>query len=215
MRGKALPRGNQGTPWKKAPNDCDAPRTMRDVWETVAAHSPDHGSTGSRDEAEQSHSARVHREATGRDRTPLLSTRTREHDDAGHAAAEPPLGMLDVQYNLRTQSGRVRCSTCRPVELRGCRREHGSHWRRRNTVLAKVQGQLKGVDQEACLQLIYESGQRPENQITALGLVSRQKVESGEQVTHPGRVFQLHGTGLPTDEVSSSPGASGHEKEYR
>ena len=32
-------------------------------------------------------------------------------------------------------------------------------------------------------QLIYESAQRPENQITTLGLVSRQKVESGEQVT--------------------------------
>ena len=46
---------------------------------------------------EQSHSACVHREATGRDRTPLLSIRTREHDDAGHAAAKPPLGMLDVQ----------------------------------------------------------------------------------------------------------------------
>ena len=47
----------------------------------------------------------------------------------------------------------------------------------------KVQEQLKGVDQEACLQLIYESGQRSENQTTALGLVSRQKVESGEEVT--------------------------------
>ena len=197
VRGKALPRGNRGTPWKKAPNDCDhpptaiqkggnavdVPRTMRDVWESVAAHSPDHGGTGSRDEAEQSHSACVHREATGRDRTSLLSTRTREHDDAGHAAAESLLGMLDVQYNLRTQPGRVRCSTCRPGELRGCRREHGSHWRRRDTVPLKVQGQLKGVDQEACLQLIYETGQRPENQITTLGLVPRQKVESGEQVT--------------------------------
>ena len=39
------------------------------------------------------------------------------------------------------------------------------------------------MDLEACLQLIYESGQRPENQVTALGLVSTQKVESGEQVT--------------------------------
>ena len=48
---------------------------------------------------------------------------------------------------------------------------------------SKGAGQLKGVDQEVCLQLIYESGQRPENQITALGLVSRQKVESSEQVT--------------------------------
>ena len=47
----------------------------------------------------------------------------------------------------------------------------------------KAQGRLKGVDQEVYLQLIYETGQRPENQITTLGLVSRQKVESGEQVT--------------------------------
>ena len=76
---------------------------MRDVRESVAAHSPDHGSTGSRDEAEQSHSACVYREATGRDRTSLLSARTRGHDDAGHAATEPLLGMLDVQYHLRTR----------------------------------------------------------------------------------------------------------------
>ena len=96
---------------------------------------PVHGGTGSRDDAEQSHSACVHREATGRDRTPLSSTR--EHDDAGHAAAEPPLGMLDVQYNLRTQPGRVRCSTCGLGELRRCRREHGSHWGRRDTVPRK------------------------------------------------------------------------------
>ena len=25
VRGKALPRGSRGTPWKKAPNDCDHP----------------------------------------------------------------------------------------------------------------------------------------------------------------------------------------------
>ena len=115
---------------------------MRDVWESVVAHSPDHGGTELRDEAEQSHSACVHMEASGRDRTPLLSTRTSE---------------------------------------------------RRDTVPVKVQGQLKGVDQEACLQLIYESGQRPKNQITTLGLVSRQKLESGEQVTEsfnfPGGFF--------------------------
>ena len=110
-------------------------------------------------------------------------TRTREHDDARHAAAEPLLGMLDVQYNLGTQPGRVRCSTCGPGELGGCRREHGSHWGRRDTVPPKVQEQLTGVDQEACLQLIYDTGQRPESPITTLGLVSRQKVESGEQVT--------------------------------
>ena len=91
--------------------------------------------------------------------------------------------MLDEQYNLRTQPGRVRCSTCRLGEFRGCRREHGFHWGRRDTVPLKVQGQLKGVDQEACLQLNCESGQRPENHITALGLVSRQTVELGQQVT--------------------------------
>ena len=101
----------------------------------------------------------------------------------GHAAAEPPLGMLGVQYNLRTQPGRVRCLTCGPGELRGCRREHGSDWGRRDTAPLKVQRQLNGVDQEACLQLIYETGHRPESQITTLGLVPRQKVESGEQVT--------------------------------
>ena len=91
--------------------------------------------------------------------------------------------MLDVQYHLRTQPGRVRCSTCRPGELRGCRREHGSHWGRRDTVPLNVQEHLKGVDQEVYLLLIYETGQRPENQITTVGLVSLQKVESGEQVT--------------------------------
>ena len=42
---------------------------------------------------------------------------------------------------------------------------------------------MKDVDQEVYLQLIYESGQRPENQITTLGLVPRHEVESGEQVT--------------------------------
>ena len=104
------------------------------------------------------------------------------HGHGSIAAADPLLGMLDVQYNLRTQSGRVRCSTCRPGELRGCRREHGSHWGRRDTVLLNVQGQLKDVDQEVYLQLTYEFGQRPENQITTLGIVPRHEVESGEQV---------------------------------
>ena len=68
-------------------------------------------------------------------------------------------------------------------ELRGCRREHGSHWGRRDTAPLKVQRQLNGVDQEGCLLLIFETGQRTESQITTLGLVPRHKVESGEQVT--------------------------------
>ena len=69
------------------------------------------------------------------------------------------------------------------VELRGCRREHGFHWGRRDTVPLKVQEQLKCEDQKPCLQLICETGQRPESHITILGLVPRQKVESREQVT--------------------------------
>ena len=109
---------------------CDVMRTMRDLWESVATHSPEHGGTGSRGDSGQSHSACVCREATGRDRTPLLSTWTREHDDAGHTAAESLLGMHDVQYNFRTQHGRVRCSTGRLGELRGCRRENGPDWKR-------------------------------------------------------------------------------------
>ena len=67
-------------------------QTMRDVWKSVVAHSLDHGGTESRNEAGQSHIACVHREATGRDRTSFLSTRTLEHDDTGHAAAEPLTG---------------------------------------------------------------------------------------------------------------------------
>ena len=55
---------------------CDVLRTMRDVRESVAVHFPDHGGTGPRDEAEQSRSACVHRDATGRYRTPLLSAWT-------------------------------------------------------------------------------------------------------------------------------------------
>ena len=104
----------------------------------------------------------------------LLAIPRKKKKKTCHAATEPRLGMLDMQYHLRTQPGRVRCSTCRPGELRGCRREHGSHWGRRDTVPLKVQGQLKGVDQEVCLQLICKTGQRPENQITTLGLVPRQ-----------------------------------------
>ena len=85
--------------------------------------------------------------------------------------------MLGSQYNFRTHPGRVRCSTGGPGEFRGCRREHGSHWRGRDTL-----PQLKCVDQEVCLQFIFKTGQRPESQITTLGIVPRQRVESGEQV---------------------------------
>ena len=108
VRGKALPRGNRGNPVEEGAERlrpsteccserrqrCDVLRTMRDVRESVAAPSPDHGSAGSTDEAwTLAQCSRPQGSA-------LLSTRTREHDDAGHAAAEPLLGMLDVQYHL-------------------------------------------------------------------------------------------------------------------
>ena len=38
---------------------CEVTRPMRDSWESVATHSTEHGGTGSRDDAEQSQSARV------------------------------------------------------------------------------------------------------------------------------------------------------------
>ena len=154
VRGKAFLRGNRGTPWKKAPERLRSRSEVTLRCSTNDARCvgiggsvfPDHGGTGSRDEAEQSHSACVHREATGRDRTLLLSTRTH---GSMMMQATPQQGMLDVQYNHRTQPGRVRCSTCGPGELRGCRRAHGSpHCGGRDTVPLKAQEQLKGVDQE-------------------------------------------------------------------
>ena len=52
----------------------------------------------------------------------------------------------------------------------------GPNWRGRNIVPIKVQVHMKGVNQVVGLQLVYETGQRPENQITKFGLVPRQKV---------------------------------------
>ena len=46
-----------------------------------------------------------------------------------------------------------------------------------------VQGQQKYEDQVACVQLVYETGQRPEERITTLGLVPRQRGELRQQVT--------------------------------
>ena len=77
----------------------DVIRTMRGLRESVAAHPPDHGGTGLEDDSKQPHSSLVHWETTGRDRTPFVSTWTREHDDGGHASAESPLGMLNMHYN--------------------------------------------------------------------------------------------------------------------
>ena len=51
------------------------------------------------------------------------------------------------------------------------------------TRFSKSAGQLKGGNQGISLHLIYETGQRPESQITTLGLVLGQKVELGKQAT--------------------------------
>ena len=53
------------------------------------------------------------------------------------------------------------------TEIRGRRREHGYHRGGRDHVLLRVHGQVKCVDQEACLQLIYKIGQRLERPIVS------------------------------------------------
>ena len=89
----------------KVRQKCDVLQTMRDVCESVVAHSPDHGGTESRDETEQSHSACVQRQTTGRDRTPLLSTRTSERRDTvplKAAEGRGPGGLSPFEPRTRT-----------------------------------------------------------------------------------------------------------------
>ena len=61
---------------------------------------PNHVGTGFEDDAKQTYCALVNRRTAGRDRTPLLSTRTREHDDVGLATAEVSTGSVrrEVQH---------------------------------------------------------------------------------------------------------------------
>ena len=141
VRGNALPRGNRGTPWEKAPNDCDHPPNAVQKGGNAVMYYERCVMCGNRwqripltmeaRDPETKLNNRTVLASTGKRpveiERPFLSARTREHDDAGHVATEPLLGMLDVQCHLRTQPGRVRCSTCRLGERRGCRREHGSH----------------------------------------------------------------------------------------
>ena len=89
---------------------CDVPSTERYAemcGNAVAAHSPDHGSTGSRDEAEQSHSAHVHREATSRDRTSLCPH--------GHGSM---MMQATPQQSLYRECST--CSTTSGLSLDGC-----------------------------------------------------------------------------------------------
>ena len=114
MCGQAVDCDHPPTSIQKGGKNVDVLQTMRDVWESVVAHSRGpwwHGNLEMK--LKQSHSACVHREATSRDRTPLLSTWTREHDDGGHARSRGLyLECSTCSTNLRTQPGRVRCSTC-------------------------------------------------------------------------------------------------------
>ena len=191
VRGKALSRGHRGTPWEKAPNDCDHPPNAVQKGGNAVMCCERCEMCGNRCQRIPLTMVARDPETKLNNRAVLASAGQRPVEierpfcphGYGNATAEPPLEMLDVWYHLRTQPGRVRCSTCRPGELRGCRREHGSIGV--DETLGRA-GRLKGVDQEVHLPLIHETGQRLENQSTNLGFVSRQKVELGEQV----RIFQ-------------------------
>ena len=168
VRGKALPRGNRGTPWKKAPNDCDHPPTAiqkggnavmycergemcRNRWQhiplTMVARDP---------------------ETTLNNRTVLAFTGKRpveiERPFCPHGH-----GSMMMQATPQ-QSLCWECSTCSTtsgLSLDGC------------DVRLVDRGSFEGVDantvprasksawaarrraQEACLQFIYETGQRP------------------------------------------------------
>ena len=88
VHGKALPRGNRGHPWKKAANDCDYPTSAIQKGGNAVMFCErcelcgNRGDPGFGDHVRQPHNALVNRETTSRDRTPLLSTRAGEHDDA-------------------------------------------------------------------------------------------------------------------------------------
>ena len=56
-------------------------------------------------------------------------------------------------------------------------------WGGRDPVPLKVQGQLNFRGPGGCLQLVYETVQRPKERIPILGLVPRHRVESREELT--------------------------------
>ena len=176
LRGKAVPRGNWGTPWKKAPNDCDHPPTAIQKGGNAAMYYERCEICGNRWQRIPLTMVARDPETTLNNRTVLASTGRRpveiERPFCPHGH-----GNMMTQATPQ-QSLYWECSTCSTTsglsldgcdvqladrESRGCRREHGSHWGRRNTVPLNVQEQLKDVDQEVYLQLFYEIGQRPEN----------------------------------------------------
>ena len=127
----------------------DVLRAMPTVWEPLAARPSDHFDAGFGDAAQQPHSVRLNRETTSRDPAALLPSRAREHGDAGHAAGESLLGMLDVKGDFRAQSGRVRRASGGPGQLRGSRLRASERARTAET-----------RDQKVHVQMTYKTGQR-------------------------------------------------------
>ena len=162
VRGKALPKGNRGTPWSDHP-----PTAIRKGGDAVMYHERSE-MCGNR--WQRIPLTMVARETKLNNRIVLASTGKRPVEiersfcPHGHGSmmmqATPQQSLYWECSTCSTTSGLsldgCDVSTCRPGELRGCRREHGSHEGRRDTVPLNVQGQLKDVDQEAYLQLIYE-----------------------------------------------------------
>ena len=74
----ALPRGNRGTPWNKAPNDCDHPPSAIQKRGNTAMFYERCELCGNRWKRIPLTMMARDPKTTGRDRTPILSTRTRE-----------------------------------------------------------------------------------------------------------------------------------------
>ena len=182
----------------------DVLRAVPALREPVAARPSDHSDAGFGGAARQPHSVHINRETTSRDRAPLLPLRAPEHDYAGHAAAESRRG---IQDDFRAQSGRVRRAPGGPGELRGCGREHGSHWGGRISVPLNAHGLLNNVGQKVYVQMTYKTRHRPEGKIAALGLFPRQRTEVGERVTESRRAPDdfLNGTTIKSQPTRSVP----------
>ena len=126
VRGKAFPRGNQRTPWKKAPNDCDHPpsaiqkggnavdvlRTMRDLAGIGGSALP--LAMAARDSKTTLSNRTVRSRQQGSDRSRSNALFCPHGHGSMMMQATPQqeslLGMLDVHYNIGTQPGRVRRS---------------------------------------------------------------------------------------------------------
>ena len=183
VRGKALPRGNRGPPWKKAPNDCDHPPNAIQKGGNSVMYYERCEMCGNRWQ-------RIHLTMVARDPETKLNNLTvlasigkrpveieRSFCPHGHGSMmmqATPQHSLCWECSTGSTTSRLSLDGCDVrlldrVSFKGA--DANMVPRRRDAVPLNVQGQLKGVDQEVCLPLIYETGHRPENQITTLGLV--------------------------------------------